>query len=98
MEQDAEQRHHAQQHGVIQVTDDAEGRQSGKSGSYQHLCAVRDNALHHTREDVEDAGALAFVDAVLLGNVTCQRAYGNDGYRVICRTYVCQAHQRSDAQ
>ena len=68
-----------------------------QTGGQQHLNAVRNETLHHTREGVEDTCRLPRVDAILLTDFFGNIANGEDGNGVVGRTEVNQTHQRRDS-
>ena len=69
--------------GVIQVSDDADGWNAGKSGGYQHLRSVGDDSLHEAWEGVQYAGCFPAVQVEAEGDVLGYGAGGDDGNGVV---------------
>ena len=83
---------------IIEIADDTDGGDAGKSRCNQHLRSIRDNPLYQAGERIENTGGLSPVEMELLGNIPGYRSCGDDGDGVVGGTQVGDTYQGGDAQ
>ena len=87
----------AEEGGVEEVGDDADGADAGEAGSHEQLGAVGKDSLDAATSGIQEAGAAARVDVKFLGYALGDVTDGEDGDGVVRCTYIGEGHQAADA-
>ena len=80
------------------MRDDGDGRDARELGGQEQLRAVGDEPLDKAGEGVEDAGRLARVELVALGDLSGDLARGEDSYGIVGRTEVGHGDEGGDGE
>ena len=82
-EQDCEQGACSHCKWIIEIADDTDRGDAGKSCCNQHLCSIRDNSLYQAGESIEDTGCFSPVEMEFYGNIFGNRSGCDNGNRVV---------------
>ena len=84
--------------GIVEVRDDIYRRYTGELRGKEELCAIGDEPLDEAGEGIEYRGSLAWVEAVLLGDLSGDLACGEDSDGVIGSAEVSYGDQGGDGE
>ena len=71
---------------IIEIADDTDGGDAGKSRCNQHLRSVWNNPLYQAGESIKDTGCFSSVEMEFHGNIFGNRSCCDNGNRVVGST------------